>query len=464
MRLIALAEAACMLVCSAATAATVTPVQSWNGSTGYVFGRPFVAPGGVIYGVLGYGISSPTGSVYALAPPASAGNPWTQTTISSFSGGATGGSPVGGLINDAAADPSGDLYGAAFTGGSTAKACSQYSGCGVIYRLSPPASGTAWTRTVLYTFQGGADGSGPVGDLVADSTGALYGATEFGGCTATLVYPSGCGVIFKLTPPSSGTTWTETVLYRFHGGTTDGVYPGGRLALDAKGNIYGTTLFGGAEDCGTASGFQVPDPDGGCGIVFELVNNAGAYTESVLHYFTDGSDGSVPASGLVLDKVGDVYGAAVQGGNETDDCAQYGFSGCGVIFEMQVPTAKKPGWTKLNILTLNGADGGYPTGLLRDYVGKLYAEATYNTVQDSSCPGNVVFYCGTVIELRHANGVWTETVLRSFNAAPAASPMAGPEFSLAVNGTNELFGVTEYGTTSTVFSVKGSKFTAPPVK
>ena len=106
MRITALAVTAA-LSAGGAQAATLTPIMSWNGSTGYVVGRPLVV-GSTVYGVLGYP-SSATGSVYALTPPTT-GTTWTKATIASFSGGTAGGYPVGGLV----ADSSGNLYGAAF--------------------------------------------------------------------------------------------------------------------------------------------------------------------------------------------------------------------------------------------------------------------------------------------------------------------------------------------------------------
>jgi uncharacterized protein YceK len=270
-------------------AASVTTLQSWTGSTGYVFSQPTVLPTGVLYGVLSNGVNSVKGTIYSLTPPKS-GTAWALATISSFTGGATGGYPLGGLV----ADGAGNLYGTSFGGGKTSSPCSyvngSIAGCGTVFKLTPPKTGVTWTRTVIYTFGGGADGIGPLGNLRFDTSGNLYGVTQWGGCTPTLTYPNGCGTAFKLTPPKSGTTWAETVLYRFQGGAGDGAYPNAPLLLDSANNLYGSTLYGGAANCGSTSG----DPDGRCGVAFELVNKAGAYSMNLLHSFTDGADGSLP--------------------------------------------------------------------------------------------------------------------------------------------------------------------------
>jgi hypothetical protein len=431
-----------------ASATTLSSLTSWSGTTGYVFGPAMVAAAtGDLFGVLGYGSSTPSGSVYQLS---NAGGTWTQTTISSFSGGSSGGSPAGGLMQSSA----GDLYGAAFGGGSSSSTCKSagLTGCGLIYQLAPPTSGNTWTRTVLYTFAGGTDGIGPVGGLISDSTGALYGVTANGGCTPTLSYPVGCGIVFKLTPPGAGkTAWTETVLYRFQGGSSDGAYPMAPLAMDAAGNLYGATEYGGTENCTTLSG----TPDGRCGTVFKLTNSSGTYTESILHIFTDGTDGSIAGGGVVLDKTGNVYGTALQGGTASGLCLNFGYSGCGQVFELAKPKSGTV-WKKTALLNFSGKDGATPAGLMIDSKGRLYGVTSHNTTADSSC--GVSYYCGTVFKLAKIDKVWTEAVLYNFTGS---SSIADPEFGLAVDASGNVYGVTEYNVTSTVFMMTGSGFTPP---
>ena len=141
-----------------------------------------------------------------------------------------------------------------------------------------------WKEQVLYSFQGGTDGSTPVGEVVFDSAGNLYGATSVGGT-------SQCGTVYQLSPPVKvGDPWTETVLYNFQCKTSnDGAYPFGGLVIDGAGNLYGTTAYGGAGNCILVSGLA------GCGTVYELsppAQKGGAWTETILYSFpTDAKEG-----------------------------------------------------------------------------------------------------------------------------------------------------------------------------
>src|SRR6202035_2810267 len=136
-----------------------------------------------------------------------------------------------------------------------------------VFELSPPQQkGGAWTETVLYSFPTAKQGYVPRGDLVFDSAGNLYGATEFGGgfgiCDQNIYLY--CGAVFELSPPKTkGGKWTEKVLHGFKGGA-DGANPNGGLLLDSTGAIYGTTAWGGGTTC------QGP----GCGTAFELRSSA----------------------------------------------------------------------------------------------------------------------------------------------------------------------------------------------
>ena len=152
----------------------------------------------------------------------------TETVIHAFSG-KDGVSPSLSLIFDSA----NNLYGVAANGGS--------SNNGTVFELSPNGSG--WTEKTLISFNGGSAGSQPVGGLIADTSGNIYGTTKEGGS-------NGSGVVFELSKSSSG-TWTEKVLHNFGSGK-DGRFPK-RLVFDAAGNIYGTTEGGGAFGDGTVS-------------------------------------------------------------------------------------------------------------------------------------------------------------------------------------------------------------------
>src|SRR5580698_1744009 len=195
------------------------------------------------------------GTVYQLSPPAVEGQPWTETVLYVFKGNAQedGASPAGGLV----IDKNGNLYGTTAYGGTgNCVLLGQLDGCGTVFELSPPAQpGGSWTETVLYSFPDAEHGYLPRGDLVFDTVGNLYGATEFGGgsgsgatCDAFYAY---CGAIFELSPPQQpGGAWTEQVLHGFAGAeaydtSDDGSNPTGGLVLDEAGNLYGTTYLGG---------------------------------------------------------------------------------------------------------------------------------------------------------------------------------------------------------------------------
>ena len=166
-------------------------------------------------------------------------------------------------------------------------------GWGVIYSVNLHTR----AETVLYVFRGLTGGGTPVGGLLSDGKGNLYGTTSVGGSgTGT----AGDGVVFEFNIASA----TYTVLHTFTG--PDGSDPVATLIQDAEGNLYGTTYAGGAHGYGT---------------VFELTP-AGTFT--TLYSFTNGTDGSYPYAGLTIDSSGNLYGAATSGG-------QYGW---GTLFEI----------------------------------------------------------------------------------------------------------------------------------
>ena len=235
------------------------------------------------------------GVVFKLSPPIPPATKWTETVLHSFVG-SDGGRPSSGLI----ADSKGNLYGTTGVGGASDR--------GVVFKLAPNG-----TETVLYSFcslTNCSDGASPLGGLIADSAGNLYGTTNDGGGSGCNYGPGLCGVVFKLSPGG-----TETVLHAFAGGSSDGAGPWAGLIADASGNLYGTTKGGGATGC----------PPPGCGVVFKLVPGG---TETVLYSFcslTNCSDGIYPTAGLIADSSGNLYGTA-----SGDDLPRIG----GVVFEL----------------------------------------------------------------------------------------------------------------------------------
>jgi uncharacterized repeat protein (TIGR03803 family) len=212
----------------------------------YPSGRLLInAKSGRIYGTTQSGGLVNWGVVYELAPAAHSASGWTQTVLYSFDGSTDGGNPFAGVIFD----NHGALYGTTSAGG--------LYGRGVIFRLSPPSlPGGAWAEKVLYSFKGGNDGNQPFGDLIFDSTGALYGTTQRGGGTGCGSW--GCGTAFKLSPPSiKGRPWSETVLYAFAGGT-DGGFPFSGLVFDNAGALYGAAEYYGQYGWGTV--FKLAPP------------------------------------------------------------------------------------------------------------------------------------------------------------------------------------------------------------
>ena len=197
--------------------------------------------------------------------------------IYNFPGGSDGGTPYAGLIFD----QSGNLYGTTQEGGGVA--CR--FGCGVVFQLTPQSNGS-WTESVLHSFTGGSDGGDPLAGLIFNAKGNLYGTTAYGGHTGKFC---NCGVVFELTP--NGGNWNETVLNKFKG-RGQGALPAAGVTFDAAGNLYGTTVVAGAYNSG---------------VVFELTPNSSGWTESVLHAF-ENHPGGHPQAGVVFDAAGNLYG------------------------------------------------------------------------------------------------------------------------------------------------------------
>jgi len=282
----------------------------------------------------------------------------TFTVIHAFTGGGDGGQPNAGLTMDEA----GNLYGTTSAGGSlgTCQADPSQQGCGTVFKLAHMNS--EWVLSALYTFHGGGDGAGPLARVIFGPNGTLYGTTLIGGdafCNSVLFFGYGCGIVFNLRPPthicmSVSCPWTETVLHSFPGGTTDGAHPVyGDLIFDLAGNLYGTTF-----DSGTLGG----------GIVFELMPSDGGWAESVLYNFLGGGNlANLPASGVIFDQAGNIYGAAQFGGG----CDGFG----GVVYEL---TPSSRGWQENDLHYFScGSDGGAPIGgLIFDQSGNLYGTDT----------------------------------------------------------------------------------------
>jgi uncharacterized repeat protein (TIGR03803 family) len=367
-----------------ARASNTQVVYSFGGGDGAYFDTELVMDSsGNLYGTSVQGGNFQSGNVFQLKPT---GNGWTLNVLYSFTGGLDGAEPYKGVTLDSR----GNLYGTAVTGGIGG--CE--GGCGVVYKLTH-AHGS-WSQSVIYSFTGGSDGSGPGSPVVFDKQGNLFGTTPTGGA-------KGSGTIYELKPRKVG-AWKLQVVHTFTGGNDGAGGSAGRLLFDNSGNIYGVATSGGAYGSGTA--FQLssvqqgkwklktlyafkgqPDagfPYGGLtldsagnlygttyydgkndiGAVYELSPVGGKWKERVLHSFAGGSDGNESLSTMVSDAAGNLYGTTIQGGASGCDC--------GTIFKL---AAGAKGTRKYTVVyRFKGApDGAFLyAGMVPDSAGRFY--------------------------------------------------------------------------------------------
>ncbi len=341
----------------------------------------------------------------------------------------------------------------------------------------------AQSFTLLHVFAGAPDGAYPLAGFVQDAAGNLYGTTQQGGitagvCTNTIAGTSGCGTVFKI--DSSG---NESVLYKFTGGT-DGQSPAGGLAIDAAGNLYGTTaaavfkldtaaklttlhnpgayaglaidsagiLYGSSAD-----GIFSLDPSSGkytllasgvgssaplaldaagnlygtmgsascttpCGTVFKL-DTSHAY--STLYTFPQGpTDGFDPVSGVFVDSAGNLYGTTLSGGALNCTGGQHNPVGCGTVFKLSPADVE-------SVFSLQGGD--YPNvGLVQDPVGNLYGSAEFSGPT-----------AGTPAVLFKMTPNGAETVLFEFSSG--GLQRSYPLGSLALDASGNIYGTTQGG-------------------
>jgi uncharacterized repeat protein (TIGR03803 family) len=354
--------------------------------------------GGVLYGTTAEGGPANAGTVYTLSPPAPGKAGWTLTTIYTFLGGGDGSFPLNALTIDS----SGALYGVTANfqtttfkltppsaGQSTWTKTVIYSGNspssallpgpdgsfygttvaanlgGTVYQLKPPTAGSStWTETTLYQFTDNAHGGYPNGPLIMDGSGSLYG-TAGGGGVFNSFCPSGCGIVYRLSPPKSGQgSWSIEVLYKFKGGT-DGYYPVDGVIFGQGARLFGTTFYGG----------DAPKADGGDGTVFELTppsDGISRWTETVIQRFAGSPhDGSFPNS-IVFGAGGSLFGTTEEGGLTTPQICRSN-TGCGSFFEISPPAAGSTRWKRTGLKLAGQLTGVFPVGVLLGTDGAFYA-------------------------------------------------------------------------------------------
>jgi uncharacterized repeat protein (TIGR03803 family) len=377
-----------LLTSIAAQAQTYTVLHVFTGHDG---SEPETAltldRAGNLYGTTRFG-GAGYGTVFKLSR---AGSGWILSTIYTFQDGADGAYPGSRLVFG----PDGTLYGTAGGGSGSA---------GVVYNLRPQpnACTTAlcpWQETVIYTFSGGADGGYPgTGALTFDSAGNLYGTGGGGGLSCE---HGGCGVVYKLT--RSGGSWTESVLYDFTGGS-DGQTPNAGVTFNIAGNLYGTTLYGGANSQGT---------------VYELTPSQSGWTETTLHAFGAGRDGYTAFGGVIFDIHGNMYGTTYNSGA--------GNPAGGTVYKLQ-PSGG--GWNYSIVDNLAGF-AGPSDDLALDNVGNLYGTVGI----DSNGLGNV-------FELTPSGESWVYAVVHEF---PDEDNGAEPIGGVVLDASRNIYGTASVG-------------------
>jgi uncharacterized repeat protein (TIGR03803 family) len=322
-----------------------------DGST--PFGGVVIGPNGALYGTTQRGGQDGDGIVFSLAPPPTLCRSilclWNETILHTFTGVPDGINP---WTENLVFDPAGNIYGTTGNGGT-------YDS-GTAFELTP--SGGGYTETILHSFGSGTDGAYPLGGVVLDAAGNVYGTTENGGLglESRPECSTGCGTVCQLMP--SNGSWQEKILVNFD--VVHGYYPNSDLVRDASGNLYGTAI----------ASANYND-----GVVFKLAPSGGGFTYSVIYQFNTDCE---PYGAVTMDTAGNFFGTCVYGGHgggwvyELTNCSQT----CTVI--------------DLHDFTYNGRDGSVPWGgPTLDAGGNLYG--TTQSGGSQNCNGG----CGVVWEI-----------------------------------------------------------------
>ncbi len=360
---------------------------------GYPYAAVTVGPSGVLYSTASYGGSHDAGTVFKLSLVNSS---WVFSPLYEFTGGSDGGNPWGGVV----IGPNGALYGTTLYGGG--------ENFGTVFELTPPATfcGSilcSWYETVLHAFTGTPDGAYPYFvNLTFDQAGNIYGTTYEGGM-------NGGGTVFELT--SSGEGWTESILHSFGSGMeggTDGENPSSGVVLDAAGNVYGTTTFGGTgNECVN-----------NCGTVYELLY--GRWFEKVLVNFNFFDNGANPVGKLIIDASGTLYGTTSSGGE---------FNADGGAFSLRFSGDQ---WLEDTVYSFtNGGLCRPESGLTMDTAGNFFGTCAVGGAHND----------GWIFELTNCSQGCTLVDLHDFSGSDGMQPLGTP----ALDANGNLYGTTYYG-------------------
>ncbi|MGH9498787.1 MAG: choice-of-anchor tandem repeat GloVer-containing protein [Terriglobales bacterium] len=313
---------------------------------------------GNLYGTTLRGGTRNKGTLYQLKP--GPGGSWTETVLHNFGNGPDGAFPIAVPVI-----VGNSLFGTTYNGG-TGTACTlsgKSTTCGTVYQFTSTGA-----YSIIHNFTNdGNDGFLPVAGLTPDANGNLFGQTTWGS-------PYGGGLLFQMV--LSNGTWTEVAIHpwgRIHDGRPDGAQCYGTLVFDQAGTLWGTSTVGGTHgDLGTvfrftqnqhgwaemnAHGFGEPGDGaypysglavnaagnlfgttyqggtGGVGIVYEIIPGPTGFTYKLLYNFTGKTDGGFPAAPLVMDSAGNFYGTTMWGG-DPNHCQKSPVAGCGVAYEI----------------------------------------------------------------------------------------------------------------------------------
>ncbi|MBU6296225.1 MAG: PEP-CTERM sorting domain-containing protein [Planctomycetes bacterium] len=381
---------------------TLTTLYNFTTSSGGFAesGLAFDTAGNLV-GTRAVGEANPAGSVFRLS--GNGGGGYSYSSLFDFNG-TNGSTPQAGVIIDSA----GNIFGTTAGGGA--------NGRGTVYRLSDNGAG-GYAHTILFNFTNTpATGRAPAATLMADANGHLYGTTTLGGASPAI------GNVFRLANDGAG-NYTHSTLHSFTVPTA-GTGRRSSLIVDAGGNLYGTTEIGGSSAGGT---------------VYRLANNgAGGYNYAALANFGGPSGGRQPASGLIADAAGSLYGVTFAGGTFNN----------GTVFKVSDNGAG--GYTTTILHNFNHTNGGSPLGgLIADAVGNLFG-TTYG--------GGGEFAPGTVFRLSdNGAGGYTHTVLYTFGGSNGIKPYG----DLIADDEGNLYGMTQFGganDSGTIFRISNAGF------